>query len=241
MSNEIPPSASNPLDSVNEVQTQSSNTLIVIADEEQQQLIKKRKLTSRAWEHFTKKTVKGQVKAECRHYKKLLGGETWGRCSCNSNVNCDPLKLGPDNGGQPCKYHSVISEFTANGTTSRPSSATRDNPYEVRRIFTMGLPFSGHHAGQILFGLDDGYLYFMMGDSGSQGDPCNISQNKKSLLGKIMRLDIDNIASAGEITELDLWGNYSIPRDNPSLGDKDMQPGIWALGFRNPWRCSFDS
>ncbi|KAF6175730.1 hypothetical protein GIB67_022732 [Kingdonia uniflora] len=164
-----------------------------------------------------------------------------GRCSCNSNVNCDPSKLGPDNGGQPCQYHSVISEFTANGTISKPSSATRANPSEVRRIFTMGLPFSGHHAGQILFGPDDGYLYFMMGDGGSQGDPYNFSQNKKSLLGKIMRLDIDSIPSAGEITELDLWGNYSIPRDNPSLDDKDMQPEIWALGFRNPWRCSFDS
>ncbi|KAF6137494.1 hypothetical protein GIB67_031773 [Kingdonia uniflora] len=118
-----------------------------------------------------------------------------GRCSCNSNVNCDPSKLGPDNGGQPCQYHSVISEFTANGTTSKPSSATRANPSEVRKIFTMGLPFSGHHARQILFGPDDGYLYFMMGVGGSKGDPYNFAQNKKFLLGKIMRLDIDNIPS----------------------------------------------
>lgn len=59
----------------------------------------------------------------------------------------------------------------------------------------MGLPFTIHHAGQILFGPSDGYLYFMMGDGGSRGDPFNFSQNKKSLLGKIMRLDVDNMPS----------------------------------------------
>lgn len=68
-------------------------------------------------------------------------------------------------------------------------------PREVRRIFTMGLPFTTHHGGQILFGPSDGYLYFMMGDGGGRGDPHNFSQNKKSLLGKIMRLDVDNISS----------------------------------------------
>ena len=60
----------------------------------------------------------------------------------------------------------------------------------------MGLPFTSHHGGQILFGPSDGYLYFMMGDGGGVGgDPYNFSQNKKSLLGKIMRLDVDNIPS----------------------------------------------
>jgi len=57
----------------------------------------------------------------------------------------------------------------------------------------MGLPYTGHHGGQILFGPDDGYLYFMMGDGGGTADPQNFAQNKKSLLGKIMRFDIDNI------------------------------------------------
>lgn len=64
---------------------------------------------------------------------------------------------------------------------------------EVRRIFTMGLPFTTKHAGQILFGPKDGYLYFMMGDGGGKGDPHNFAQNKKSLLGKIMRLDVNNV------------------------------------------------
>ncbi|KAI4351576.1 hypothetical protein L6164_005925 [Bauhinia variegata] len=95
----------------------------------------------------------------------------------------------------------------------------------------MGLPFTNHHGGQILFAPKDGYLYFMMGDGGSRGDPYNFSQNKKSLLGKILRLDVDNIPGAQTISDLSLWGNYSIPRDNPFSEDKELQPEIWALAL----------
>nr|AFK42396.1 unknown [Lotus japonicus] len=56
-----------------------------------------------------------------------------------------------------------------------------------------------------------------------------------------MRLDIDNIPSATQISKLGLWGSYSIPQDNPYSEDEDLQPEIWALGLRNPWRCSFDA
>ncbi|KAB2089716.1 hypothetical protein ES319_A03G080400v1 [Gossypium barbadense] len=163
-----------------------------------------------------------------------------GRCSCNSDVNCDPSKLRLDNGDQPCQYQSVIAEYTANGTASQPSLAENARPSEVRRIFTMGLPFTSQHGGQILFGPTDGYLYFMTGDGGGGGDPYNFSQNKKSILGKIMRLDIDTIPSTAEINRLGLWGNYSIPKDNPFSEDEDLLPEIWAFGLRNPWRCSFD-
>ncbi|RYR75471.1 hypothetical protein Ahy_A01g000006 isoform B [Arachis hypogaea] len=117
-----------------------------------------------------------------------------GICSCNSNVNCDPSKIGTGSSGvQPCQYQAVVAEYTANGTASQPSSAVSAKPTEVRRIFTMGLPSNTENGGQILFGPDDGYLYFMMGDGSGTGDPYNFAQNKKSLLGKIMRLDIDNI------------------------------------------------
>ncbi|KAF3443180.1 hypothetical protein FNV43_RR12861 [Rhamnella rubrinervis] len=136
---------------------------------------------------------------------KVKWTECSGRCSCNSVMGCDPSKLGPDNGAQPCQYHSVIAEFTANGTTAQALV----KPQEVRRIFTMGL-----HLLPIM--------------------------NKKSLLGKILRLDIDNIPSSTRISSLDLWGNYSVPGDNPFSEDEELLPEIWALGFRNPWRCSFD-
>ncbi|KAK3149681.1 hypothetical protein QOZ80_3AG0220850 [Eleusine coracana subsp. coracana] len=163
-----------------------------------------------------------------------------GRCSCNSDADCDPSKLGTDNGAQPCKYQVVVSEYSAK-VSSNISAATSANPSEVRRIFTMGLPFTAHHGGQILFGPTDGCLYLMMGDGGNKGDPFNFSQNKKSLLGKIMRLDIDRTQSHSQIGNQSLWGNYSIPKDNPFADDSDLQPEIWAMGFSNPWRCSFDS
>ncbi|TVU45609.1 hypothetical protein EJB05_05100, partial [Eragrostis curvula] len=164
-----------------------------------------------------------------------------GRCSCNSDAGCDPSKLGTDNGAQPCQYQVVVSEYSAKVSSSNISMATSANPTEVRRIFTMGLPYTAHHGGQILFGPTDGYLYLMMGDGGSKGDPFNFSQNKKSLLGKIMRLDVDGTHSQSQNVNQSLWGNYSIPKDNPFSDDSDLQPEIWALGFSNPWRCSFDS
>lgn len=71
--------------------------------------------------------------------------------------------------------------------------ATTVNPVEVRRIFTMGLPYTGAHGGQLLFGPADGYLYLMTGDCSGGSNAFNFAQNKKSLLGKILRLDIDNI------------------------------------------------
>ncbi|XP_059655942.1 HIPL1 protein-like [Cornus florida] len=172
---------------------------------------------------------------------KVKNPKCTGRCSCNSDVNCDPSKLEPSSGVQPCQYHSVIAEFTANGTASEPSMAKSAKPLEVRRIFTIGLPSTSSHGGQIHFGPADGYLYIMNGDGGLKDDAYNFAQNKKSLLGKIMRVDVDNTLSAAEIGDLGLWGNYSIPKDNPYFEDKELQPEIWALGLRNPWRCSFDS
>uniref|UniRef100_N1QTG9 HIPL1 protein n=1 Tax=Aegilops tauschii TaxID=37682 RepID=N1QTG9_AEGTA len=163
-----------------------------------------------------------------------------GRCSCNSDVGCDPSKLGTDNGAQPCQYQVVVSEYSAKGSSSNVSEVTSADPTEVKRIFTMGLPYTNNHGGQILFGPTDGYLYLMMGDGGQKGDPFNFAQNKKSLLGKIMRLDIDSTPGLGKVTNQSLWGNYSIPKDNPFSDDSGLAPEIWALGVRNPWRCSFD-
>ncbi|KAK4257140.1 hypothetical protein QN277_006767 [Acacia crassicarpa] len=164
-----------------------------------------------------------------------------GRCSCDSDVNCDPSKLGFDDGVLPCQYHVVVAEFTVNGTASEPTLAESANPLEVRRIFTMGVPYRGGHAGQILFGPADGYLYLMLADGSDGDDPYNFAQNKRSLLGKILRIDVDNLPSTRKIKDQGLWGNYCIPRDNPYLDDKELEPEIFALGFRDPWRCSFDS
>ncbi|KAM6569870.1 hypothetical protein CsatB_017855 [Cannabis sativa] len=129
-----------------------------------------------------------------------------GRCSCNTDVNCDPSKLGTEGGIQPCQYHNVVAEYTANQTEEQSYK-------EVRRIFTLAIPDKDGHAGQIIFGPEDGYLYLMTSDGYHRDDPYNFAQNKKSLLGKVLRIDIDNIPSKAcdQYEEVDIvkkGGNY---------------------------------
>jgi glucose/arabinose dehydrogenase len=93
-------------------------------------------------------------------------------------------------------------------------------------------PFPNHKGGQIAFG-SDGYLYIGMGDGGSGGDPLGNGQNRSTLLGKILRIDV-NAPSAGR--------NYDIPADNPFVDNTlGYREEIYAYGLRNPWRFSFDS
>ena len=89
------------------------------------------------------------------------------------------------------------------------------------------LPFGNHHGGQLQFG-PDGMLYVSLGDGGCCGDPLQNGQNKHTLNGKILRIDVD-----GPI-------GYSVPTDNPFFNDTSFSPETWAWGFRNPWRFSFD-
>ncbi len=94
-------------------------------------------------------------------------------------------------------------------------------------LFAVKDPASNHNGGMLAFG-PDGYLYIGLGDGGRGGDPWNNAQNLKTLLGKMLRIDVNK--SSG----------YSIPTDNPFTMDKDARPEIWAYGLRNPWRHSFD-
>lgn len=87
-------------------------------------------------------------------------------------------------------------------------------------------PFANHNGGMLAFG-PDGYLYIGMGDGGSAGDPNNNGQDPFTLLGAMLRLDIN--------TE-----PYAIPLDNPFADGTEGRPEIWAIGLRNPWRFSFD-
>jgi len=93
-------------------------------------------------------------------------------------------------------------------------------------ILEMDDPASNHNGGGLAFG-PDGMLWIGTGDGGSGGDPWDNARNSKTLLGKMLRLDV-----SGE--------RYAIPRDNPFAGRSGYADEIWALGLRNPWRYSFD-
>jgi hypothetical protein len=94
-------------------------------------------------------------------------------------------------------------------------------------VLAVDQPFANHNGGMLAFGPDD-RLYIGLGDGGSGGDPQGNGQNRNVLLGKILRLAIDND------------GNASVPADNPFVGQAGARPEVWSYGLRNPWRFSFD-
>jgi glucose/arabinose dehydrogenase len=97
----------------------------------------------------------------------------------------------------------------------------------MKLILGITQPFPNHNGGLMVFGTD-GKLYLGFGDGGSGGDPQGNGQKLTTLLGKMLRIDVD----AGD--------PYAIPDDNPFRGRSDARPEIWAYGLRNPWRWSFD-
>ena len=100
---------------------------------------------------------------------------------------------------------------------------------EEKIIIEIEQPYGNHNGGQVAFG-PDGYLYIGMGDGGSAGDPKGHGQNTKTLLGNMLRIDIN---TSKEVP-------YTIPQDNPFLNMPEYRPEIWAYGLRNPWRFSFE-
>jgi glucose/arabinose dehydrogenase len=99
-----------------------------------------------------------------------------------------------------------------------------------RRVLTIDQPYANHNGGNLAFGAD-GYLYIGMGDGGSGGDPGNRAQSLSSLLGKILRINVNGKTSTR---------GYLIPSSNPYVG-KTGRDEIWSRGLRNPWRFSIDS
>lgn len=120
---------------------------------------------------------------------------------------------------------TVISRFTASPPNSATANANSEFP-----IMTISQPYSNHNGGDIAFG-EDGFLYIATGDGGSGGDPGNRSQDLTTLLGKLLRIDIDNTSNGL---------NYAIPANNPYISVSTALDEIWAYGLRNPWRFSFD-
>jgi glucose/arabinose dehydrogenase len=117
--------------------------------------------------------------------------------------------------------NSVVARFHV--ATDDPNRA---DPSSELDFFHINQPYPNHNGGGLAFG-PDGYLYIGSGDGGSEGDPNRTGQNLQTLLGKLLRINVDSGDTA------------TIPPDNPFIG-LGGQPEIWAYGLRNPWRFSFD-
>jgi glucose/arabinose dehydrogenase len=121
-----------------------------------------------------------------------------------------------------------VARYTANDPAS-------DAPtWNAQEVLSVPQPYANHNGGDLEFG-PDRMLYIGLGDGGSGGDPQKRAQNPSELLGKMLRIDV------GEAGAPPADGRYSIPADNPFVGDASARPEIWALGLRNPWRYSFDA
>ncbi len=122
---------------------------------------------------------------------------------------------------------SIISRFQV--SAANPDSADKNSEFE---LFNFSQPFSNHNGGWLDFRQSDGYLYIATGDGGSGGDPQNNGQKITTMLGKILRIDVD---------DQDPGLNYAIPPDNPFVDSTgNVVKEIYVWGMRNPWRCSFD-
>ena len=116
---------------------------------------------------------------------------------------------------------SVVSRFSSTGTTGPESELV---------VLEIPQPYRNHNGGQLAFG-PDGMLYISLGDGGLGGDPRGNGQNTSTLLGSILRIDVSGIGPDS---------GYRVPPDNPFVYITDARGEIWAYGFRNPWRFSFD-
>jgi len=131
-------------------------------------------------------------------------------------------------------FYVYYTSFSGDNVLAR-YSVTVDNP-DVADVASESIlltfphqTFSNHNGGQLAFSPVDGYLYIGLGDGGGAGDPFGNGQNTGSLLGKLLRIDVESGATP-----------YAIPPDNPFVFDPQSRPEIWAYGLRNPWRFSFD-
>lgn len=136
-----------------------------------------------------------------------------------------------ENGYLYANYTVSCSETHISRFSVDANNPNKANPDSELILLKYDQPYGNHNGGQLAFG-PDGYLYISVGDGGSGGDPKLNGQNPKTLLGSILRIDV-NKSSNGN--------NYGIPADNPFAAHASNKKEIYAYGLRNPWRISFDS
>ena len=123
--------------------------------------------------------------------------------------------------------NTVVSEFRVDA-----ADANQADPGSERQLLHVDQPYANHNGGGLAFG-PDGMLYIATGDGGSGGDPHGNGQRTDTLLGKILRVDVDHGGSG-------TGRPYGIPADNPFVDVAGASPEIWLIGLRNPWRIRFD-
>jgi glucose/arabinose dehydrogenase len=138
----------------------------------------------------------------------------------------------PPNYAESGAFFVNYTDMSGNSHISRflvdQGDPNRANPDSETILLSYEQPFPNHNGGQLAFG-PDGYLYIGIGDGGSANDPFGNGQNPDTLLGTILRLDVDPSSSS-----------YAIPETNPFVDNANRLDEIWAWGLRNPWRFSFD-
>jgi quinoprotein glucose dehydrogenase len=122
-------------------------------------------------------------------------------------------------------HTSIISRFRVS-----KNDPSQGDPASEEVLLEIPQPFWNHNGGNLLFG-PDGYLYIALGDGGSADDPLKNGQNLSTLLGSILRIDVDHQDSGKA---------YAIPKDNPFVNTPGAQPEIYAYGVRNIWGISYD-
>jgi glucose/arabinose dehydrogenase len=143
------------------------------------------------------------------------------------------LAFHPDDPDDPrffVNYTDPAGDTWVSSFTVDPSNPDRADPDSEVRLLFIAQPYANHNGGALAFG-PDGYLYIGVGDGGSGGDPHGNGQKLGTLLGKVLRIDVDS--TSGDRA-------YGIPADNPFVSTQFALPEIYALGLRNPWRLSFD-
>lgn len=131
---------------------------------------------------------------------------------------------------------SIIARYEVD-----PSNPNQGDPNSELIVLEIAQPHHGHNGGQIAFG-PDGFLYIALGDGKWGGDPEENGQNPETLHGSILRIDVDKVSSVSPDCGAGPNASYTIPANNPLAdGPGNNCDEIWAYGFRNPWRFSFDT
>jgi glucose/arabinose dehydrogenase len=199
-----------------------------------------------------------RIQKEAQQIKTFLDIQSQVRSPFNNNGGSEEGLLSvafPPNYAAKGYFYVYYTNLSGDNQVSRfhisADPDVADAASEELILYLAHPSYNNHNGGQIFFGPQDGYLYIGTGDGGSGGDPQENAENPASLLGKLLRIDVEMERGAPVTGPYTIFlpqinttnANpllYEIPDTNPFVGVSGARPEIWALGMRNPWRFSFD-